>query len=74
MEKRDMKKTTPEVPESFSEIIIDLKAKGHKVKEIAAILEVHEDYVRHVLEKYRKNGNSLPKEKKRGRKVGEKES
>ena len=72
MKRTDMKKSTTEVREYVRKRIIECKNKGYKVKEIGELLDVSDDYVRHVFEQYRKNGNSLAKEKIRGRKVGEK--
>ena len=72
MERINMKKSSSEIRKYVRERIIELKGRGYKVKEIGELLDINDDYVRHVEEQYRKNGNILPKEKARGRKTGEK--
>ena len=67
----NLKKVSSEIRAYLRTRIIYLKESGYEVKEIGKLLNVADDYVYQVLKKYRKNGNSLPTEKVRGRKVGE---
>lgn len=67
----NLKKVGYEIREYVRTRIIDLKEKGYEVKKIGELLNVKLDYVYQVLKKYQKNGNSLPAEKIRGRKFGE---
>ncbi|MBR6013311.1 MAG: helix-turn-helix domain-containing protein, partial [Selenomonadaceae bacterium] len=71
MERMNLKKTNPEIREYVKSRIIEFKEKGYAVKEIGELLNINDDYAYQVLKKYRKNGNNLPIEKVRGRKVGE---
>ena len=66
----NLKKVNSEIRAYVRARIIDLKEKGYEVKKIGELLNVNADYVYQVLKKYRKNGNSLPTEKIRGRKFG----
>jgi len=67
-----MKSQTKEVRAYVKERIIALKQENMTNRAIADTLDISDDYVRHVLEIYRNNNNSLPEEKKRGRAIGEK--
>ena len=67
----NLKKVSSEIRAYLRTRIIYFKKSGYEVKEIGKLLNVADDYVYQVLKKYRKNGNSLPTEKVRGRKVGE---
>ena len=69
MESKHLKKVSPEFRAYLRTRLIYFKKNGYEVKEIGELIA--DDYVYQVLKKYRKNGNSLPSEKVRGRKVGE---
>ena len=66
-----LKKVSPEFRAYLRTRLIYFKKNGYVVKEIGELLNIADDYVYQVLKKYRKNENSLPSEKVRGRKVGE---
>ena len=67
----NLKKTNSEIREYVKSRIVEFNEKGYAVKEIGELLNIKDDYVYQVLKKYRENGNKLPVEKVRGRKVGE---
>lgn len=67
----NMKSQTQEVRAYVKGRVVALNQDGFSTRDIANTLNISEDYVRHILEIYRNNNNSLPQEKTRGRKVGE---
>ena len=66
-----MKKADSEVRAYIRTRIVYYKERDYEVKVIGELLNVPDDYVYHILEQYRENGNNIPEEKVRGRKLGE---